>query len=90
MNTDSMLILTLILATVGLVLLVLGQAKQIIVLKEQNQRLRSNENHDELIVVAQEKLKTDGDIKTVKYVREQTGMSLLEAKQFVDRLKDSQ
>ncbi|HIW34157.1 MAG TPA: ribosomal protein L7/L12 [Candidatus Paenibacillus intestinavium] len=46
-----------------------------------------NENKDEWIANAKKKLETVGNIKTVKYVREETGMSLLEAKQFVDSLE---
>lgn len=90
MNTDGMLIVALVIMVVGFILLILSQAKQIQVLKDENQKLRSGENYDELIVLAQEKLKVDGDIKTIKYVREQTGMSLVEAKQFVDRIKNPQ
>lgn len=88
MTTDSMLVLTLIIATIGLALLALGQSKQINVLKDANARLRSGEEDpNELPAAVKEKLKTDGEIKAIKYVREQTGMSLVEAKQFVDRLK---
>jgi len=32
-------------------------------------------------------LKTLGDIKTIKYLREEKGMSMLDAKQLVDALK---
>ncbi|KKE78684.1 hypothetical protein DTX80_11470 [Bacilli bacterium] len=48
---------------------------------------KPSENNDELIALAQEKLKTLGDIKTIKYLRKEKGMSMLDAKQLVDALK---
>ncbi|PIC83556.1 hypothetical protein [Sporosarcina sp. P1] len=88
MNTESILIVALALASVGFLLLILGQAKQIRVLKEEIQRLRPVESQDELIVVAQEKLKTLGVVKTVKYLREYKGMSMVDAKRLVDTIKE--
>lgn len=88
MNTDSILILALALVSVGFVLLILGQAKQIRVLKEENQRLCPVESQDELIADAQEKLKTLGVVKTVKYLREYKGMSMVDAKRLVDTIKE--
>ncbi|PIC67647.1 hypothetical protein CSV78_07015 [Sporosarcina sp. P16a] len=88
MNTESILILALALASVGFLLLILGQAKQIRVLKEENQRLRPVESQDELIADAQEKLKTLGVVKTVKYLREYKGMSMVDAKRLVDTIKE--
>lgn len=38
----------------------------------------------ELITLVKEKFNTIGEVKTVKFVREQTGMSLIQAKKFVD------
>ncbi|PIC89307.1 hypothetical protein CSV71_10300 [Sporosarcina sp. P21c] len=88
MNTDNILIVALALASVGFLLLILGQAKQIRVLKEENQRLRPVESQDELIADAQEKLKTLGVVKTVKYLREYKGMSMVDAKRLVDTIKE--
>ena len=88
MNTESILILALALASVGFLLLILGQAKQIRVLKEENQRLRPVESQDELIADAHEKLKTLGVVKTVKYLREYKGMSMVDAKRLVDTIKE--
>ncbi|ARJ39390.1 hypothetical protein SporoP8_11200 [Sporosarcina ureae] len=88
MNTESILIVALALASVGFLLLILGQAKQIRVLKEENQKLRPVESQDELIAVAQEKLKTLGVVKTVKYLREYKGMSMVDAKRLVDTIKE--
>ncbi|PIC80180.1 hypothetical protein CSV75_09475 [Sporosarcina sp. P18a] len=88
MNTDGMLILALTVTTVGFLLLILGQAKQIRVLKEENQRLRPVESQDELIADVHEKLKTLGVVKTVKYLREYKGMSMVDAKRLVDTIKE--
>lgn len=44
------------------------------------------DNH-ELIATVNEKLTTIGDVKTIKYLKNQTGMSLIEANQFVDALR---
>ena len=42
----------------------------------------------ELIILVKEKLKSIGEVKTVKFLREQTGMSLIQAKKFVDACKE--
>lgn len=43
---------------------------------------------DELIALVKEKLQSDGEVKAVKFVREQTGMSLIQAKKFIDACKE--
>jgi len=43
--------------------------------------------NEKLIASVKEKLNTIGEVKTVKFLREQTGMSLIEAKKFVDAVK---
>ena len=88
MNIDWVLITSLIFLIVGFLLIIFGQSKKIRVLWEENQKLRSKENNDELIALVREKLKTLGVVKTVKYLREQKGMSMVDAKQLVDTLKD--
>lgn len=40
--------------------------------------------NEELIALVKEKIKSVGEVKAVKFVREQTGMSLIQAKKFVD------
>lgn len=42
--------------------------------------------NEQLIAAVKAKLQTIGEVKTVKYVREVTGMSLIEAKKLVDAL----
>ena len=42
----------------------------------------------ELIALVKEKIKSVGEIKAVKFVREQTDMSLIQAKKFVDFVKN--
>lgn len=44
--------------------------------------------NEELIALVKEKIKSVGEIKAVKFLREQTGMSLIQAKQFVDFCKE--
>ncbi|MGN7386351.1 hypothetical protein [Sporosarcina sp. SAFN-015] len=73
---------------VALLIVIFGQSKEIKVLRKENQKSLPNKSNDELIAVASGKLKSIGDIKTIKYLREEKGMSMLEAKQFVDTLKE--
>ncbi|MFJ5771657.1 hypothetical protein [Psychrobacillus sp. NPDC093180] len=84
---DLGLIASLIL-NVAFLIVIFGQYKEINVLREENQKSLPNENNDELIAVASEKLKSLGDIKTIKYLREEKGMSMLDAKQLVDTIKE--
>lgn len=86
MNIDWGLITSLIL-NVAFLIIIFGQSKKIQVLREENIKSLPNENNDELIALASEKLKTLGDIKTVKYLREEKAMSMIDAKQLVDTLK---
>lgn len=46
--------------------------------------------NEKLIASVKENLNTIGEVKTVKFLREQTGMSLIEAKKFVDAVKAQQ
>lgn len=64
--------------------IIMAQRKELQHLREINGKLRVNENKGEWKAKVREKLKTEGNVKTVKYVRDETGMSLIEAKQFVD------
>ena len=43
---------------------------------------------EELIALVKEKIKSVGDVKAVKFVREQTGMSLIQAVKFVKYCKE--
>lgn len=85
----NLLLISFIVLTIAFLFLIIAQNKKIHSLEEQNRKLRILENSDELNAAAKEKLKTAGNIKTVKYVREETGMSLLEAKQYVDLLEEN-
>lgn len=44
--------------------------------------------NEELMNLVKEKIKSVGEVKAVKFVREQTGMSLIQAKKFVDACKE--
>lgn len=87
MDTEWMLVAALVLLSAGFLLTILGQAMKIKILQEENQRLRPNENHEELIELVNEKVKILGDVKTIKYLREHKGMSMLDAKKVVDSAK---
>lgn len=43
---------------------------------------------DAFVQAIKDKIAQDGDIKAIKYVREQTGLGLVEAKNIVDAIKD--
>ena len=87
MNTEWSLITSLIF-NVLFIIMIFTQFKKIDVLRKENKRTLPNENNDELIATVREKLKLIGDIKTIKYLREAKGMSMIEAKQFVDAVKE--
>ncbi|MEK4029288.1 hypothetical protein MKZ02_12205 [Pseudobacillus sp. FSL P4-0506] len=87
MGIDVSLIASLIL-NVTFLIIIFGQFKKINVLREENKRLTPIENNDEWIALASEKMKTLGDIKTIKYLREEEGMSMIDAKQLVSALKE--
>jgi len=72
----------------GLLLIVVGQSRKIQVLRQQNKRVLPKESNDELAALAQEKLRTLGDIKTIIYLRLEKGLSMIDAKTLVDSLKD--
>ncbi|CAM4019434.1 hypothetical protein [Lederbergia lenta] len=83
----DLLFISFVILSLAFLFIIIGQYKKIQFLEKQNRKLKMNGNKDEWIAKAREKLETVGNIKTVKYVREETGMSLLEAKQFVDSLE---
>ena len=43
---------------------------------------------DDFIALLREKLKTIGEVKTVKYLRKEKGMTMIGAKQLVDSVKE--
>lgn len=68
-------------------MIIYGQAKQINRLTELNKRPFHTESDEEFNQSVKDRLATAGLVKTVKYVREEKGLSLIDAKKFVDRLK---
>lgn len=83
MDFMSMGLLLLVLAA-GFI--IIAQRKELQHLREINGKLRVNEDKDEWVSAVKDKLKEVGNVKTVKYVRDETGMSLVDAKQFVDKV----
>ncbi|MGE7602710.1 hypothetical protein ACQKL5_09390 [Peribacillus sp. NPDC097675] len=67
--------------------IIFGQLKKINILREEKTKSLPNEKNDELIDLVNEKLKTLGYVKTIKYLRVEKGMSMIDAKQLVDALK---
>lgn len=86
MDINIGLVATVILVF-GLLLVIFGQYRQINALKQQNQKIASYESKDKLVAIAKEKLQTLGDVKTVKFLRREKGMSMLDAKKLVDSLQ---
>lgn len=86
MDINIGLVATVILVF-GLLLVIFGQYRQINALKQQNQKISSYESKDKLVAIAKEKLQTLGDVKTVKFLRQEKGMSMLDAKKLVDSLQ---
>ncbi|WP_036688476.1 hypothetical protein [Paucisalibacillus globulus] len=85
----DILFASFVLLSLAFLFIIIGQHKKIQFLEKQNRKLKINGNNDDWIATAKEKLETVGNIKTVKYVREETGMSLIEAKQYVDALEEN-
>lgn len=86
----DLLLISFVILSLGFLFITIGQNKKIQLLEKQNRKLRmTGNNKDELNTKAKKKLETVGNVKTVKYVREETGMSLQEAKQFVDSLEEN-
>lgn len=72
-----------LLLNIGLLLIVFGQSKKIQVERQKNEVLLTDEQKDELAGVVSEKISAIGEVKTIKYLRAEYGMSMIEAKNFV-------
>jgi|GEM_PF-4057205 len=81
------LLTTSLILNITLLLAIRIASNKVKVLRNQLQKALSNENNDELITLAKEKLESMGDVKTVKYLREKKGLTMIAAKQLVDTLK---
>lgn len=88
MNLDWSLITSLIF-NITFLIIIISQYQKIAILRNENEKSIPNETNDELIAIVSEKIKSIGDIKTVKYLREEKGMSMLDAKEFVNIVKDN-
>lgn len=76
-----------LLVNIGLLLIVFSQSKRIKILQAEKKRALPYEKDQELIKLVREKIDTVGDVKTVKFLRETRGMSMIDAKHFVDSVK---
>ena len=72
-----------LLLNIGLLLIVFGQSKKIQVERQKNEILLTDEQKEELAGVVKEKINAIGEIKTIKYLRAEYSMSMIEAKNFV-------
>lgn len=55
--------------------------------KENNHLLRESNIYDDLKAEAEHKLKFSSEMETIKYLRTEKGLSMLEAKKMVDDMK---
>ncbi|AVD55707.1 MAG: hypothetical protein LKH78_10665 [Weizmannia coagulans] len=78
-------LITSLILNVAFLIYIVVLTNKVNALRKEN--TKPSESNDELIALAQEKLKLLGAIKTVKFLREEKGMSMLDAKQLVDALK---
>ncbi|WP_462419793.1 hypothetical protein [Salinicoccus sp. Marseille-QA3877] len=83
MDFMSMGLLLLVLAA-GFI--IIAQRKELQHLREVNGKLQVKAGRDEWVKQTREVMKKDGQVKAVKYIRDETGMSLIDAKQFVDSI----
>lgn len=72
-----------LLLNIGLLLIVFGQSKKIQAERQKNEVLLTDEQKEELAGVVSEKISAIGEVKTIKYLRAEYGMSMIEAKNFV-------
>ncbi len=72
-----------LLLNIGLLLIVFGQSKKIQAERQKNEILLTDEQKEELAGVVSEKINAIGEVKTIKYLRAEYGMSMIEAKNFV-------
>ncbi len=84
MDFISMGLLLLVLAA-GFI--IIAQRKELQHLREINGKLQVAAGRDEWIKETREIIKKDGRVKAVKYIRDETGMSLVDAKEFVDKVR---
>lgn len=84
MDFISMGLLLLVLAA-GFI--IIAQRKELQHLREINGKLQVAAGRDEWTKETREIIKKDGRVKAVKYIRDETGMSLVDAKEFVDKVR---
>lgn len=91
MNMDWALITSLSFNILFL-LIILTQSNKISVLRREQQRRQFTlyQSNDALTSKTVEIIETKGPIPAIKFVREETGMSLVDAKQFVDQIKETE
>jgi ribosomal protein L7/L12 len=77
-----------LLLNIGLLLIVFGQSKKIQAERKQNKTVLTDEQKEELAGVVTEKLTLIGEVKTIKYLRAEYGLSMIEAKNFVYTLQN--
>lgn len=84
MDFMSMGLLLLVLAA-GFI--IIAQRKELQHLREVNGKLQVEIGQDKWINETREVVKKDGPVKAVKFIRDETGMSLVDAKEFVDKVR---
>ena len=85
---------TTIMLTASLILnafllnIIAQQAKDMSALKRKQLQTHPLVQDDELVATLKEKIDTDGIIPAIRYLRERYNMTLVEAKQLVDRVNE--
>lgn len=77
-----------ILLNISLVLLLYSQSRELSSLRAIIEKQYSTESDEDLINLAKSRIDSLGMIGTVKYLREEKGLTLLKAKQIVDRISE--
>ncbi|CAM4179025.1 hypothetical protein [Lacicoccus alkaliphilus] len=83
----DLLTMGLFLVLFAAVAIIFAQRKELAHLREKIEKLEAGPAEEKWVVEARDKLETQGAGKAVRYVRNVTGMSQSEAKQFVGGLE---
>lgn len=88
MDVNTVLLIASLLLNAFLLNIIVQQAKDMSALRRKQEDLTPIVEDDALHATIREKIETIGVIPTVKFLRETYNLSLLEAKQLVDRVNE--
>lgn len=84
----NLILIFSIMLNIGLILMLIGQKIELNSLRNNHQTQFSDKQDEDLIRLAKIQINSLGRIDTVKYLREQKGLTLIKAKQIVDRIEE--